>query len=179
MAEITIREAGLDDAEGMAAVHIASWQTSYTELVPAETLANLDVERRAALWRESLSKETKGKFDLVAETEEGKIVGFVSGGPAREMIEDFQGEVYAIYLLEAYKRQGIGRRLMEAAVRRLLDNGMGSMMLWVLKDNDSRGFYEQLGGIEMGKKQFEIGGKVLDGVGYGWEDAIVILEEKE
>ena len=43
-------------------------------------------------------------------------------------------------------------------------------MLWVLRDNPSRGFYEALGGRVVGEKMQEIGGVAVVEVAYGWDD---------
>ena len=51
----------------------------------------------------------------MAETGAGEIVGFASGGPIRSETAELLGteaEIFAIYLLDRVKRQGIGRRLM-------------------------------------------------------------------
>jgi GNAT superfamily N-acetyltransferase len=48
--------------------------------------------------------------------------------------------------LDAYQRQGLGRRLTAAAVNWLLQSGLSSMLVWVLADNPSRAFYGALGG---------------------------------
>ena len=45
------------------------------------------------------------------------------------------------------------------------------MLVWVLEDNPAaRGFYESLGGEELGRKTTTIGGRDLTEVSYGWRD---------
>jgi hypothetical protein len=44
------------------------------------------------------------------------------------------------------------------------------MMLWVLKENPTCRFYEHLGGKICAERTIELGGKVLDELGYGWRD---------
>jgi Acetyltransferase (GNAT) family. len=48
----------------------------------------------------------------VAENKSGKIVGFAAGGRERMGKYMYQGELFAIYILEEYQRQGIGRQLL-------------------------------------------------------------------
>ena len=168
---IHIREAEAGDETGITQVHIASWRSTYQGIVSDDTLANLDAERREKMWREMLTNPESSNFAFVAETGMGEVVGFASGGPESSGEEDFDGELYAIYILEEFQRQGIGRRLTQAIIRRLIDDGYYSMLLWVLKDNQgSRKFYEKMGGELVGEKQYEIGGELLDAVGYGWKD---------
>lgn len=47
---------------------------------------------------------------------------------------------------------------------------INSMVVFVLKDNISRLFYEALGGIEIDCIEIEIGGKKLTELVYGWKD---------
>lgn len=77
----------------------------------------------------------------------------------REGDPTYSGELYGIYLLAGRQRGGIGRRLVRRVAERLADEGMRSMLLWVLKENESaRGFYEARGGRCLREKTIEIGG---------------------
>src|SRR5262245_12243764 len=104
----TIRRAELADAEGIAQVHVDSWRTTYQGSMPDELLANLSVEERTEMWRRWLSNPDSPSFFYVAETD-GQVIGFAAGGPERTGHAVYQTEIYAIYLLQAYQGQGIGR----------------------------------------------------------------------
>jgi hypothetical protein len=53
------------------------------------------------------------------------------------------------------------------------------MLVWVLADNPSRGFYEQMGGRYVMEKEIVIGGdKPLQEVAYGWPDIGAILRRQ-
>jgi ribosomal protein S18 acetylase RimI-like enzyme len=78
--------------------------------------------------------------------------------------------LYALYLHPDYFRQGIGKQLVQTAARRLIQDGMSSMLAWVLVQNPSRKFYEALGGKYLYEKPIEIGGASLNEVAYGWPD---------
>ena len=78
--------------------------------------------------------------------------------------------MYAIYVLAQLQRRGIGARLTAAVVRRLVEQDIDSMLLWVLADNPSRGFYETLGGRRIREKATEVGGIEVIEVAYGWPD---------
>ena len=99
-------------------------------------------------------------------------MGWRWGGPERTNHPRYAGEVYILYLLPAYHRQGIGRLLTQAVVAWLIQSGMPSFLIRVLKANTSaRGFYEVLGGQLVLEEQIEEDGAVLDQVAYGWTDA--------
>lgn len=80
MTQAVVRGAGIEDAEGIAAVHVASWRETYRGMVPDAFLENLSVARRAAQWMGSLSDPLSVYLRaLVAELNE-QIVGFANYG---------------------------------------------------------------------------------------------------
>jgi GNAT superfamily N-acetyltransferase len=85
----------------------------------------------------------------------------------------------AIYILQAYQRQGIGRRLTAWIAERLAEAGMSSMLLWTLADSPYRRFYEVLGGKLVRETERNFGGVTLKLVGYGWSDVRAILASAE
>ncbi len=169
----TIRPATPDDAEGIARVHIGSWLTTYRGLMPDAVLDRLSVERQAEKWEASL--RTPRTSTVVAE-EDGQIVGFVSFGPEPGNDFRYQGELYAIYILQAYQRKGIGRLLVQAAAEGLLARSFPNMMLWVLSTNPARAFYEKLGGKFLRERIVEFNGVPLKEAAYGWTDLQCLLE---
>ncbi len=146
-----VRPARLADAEAIAAVHVATWRDAYAGLLPGEVLAGLDVDEWAERWHGRLAAPADGVFTLVFETE-GRIGGFVSGGPSRDQVAG--GEVFAIYVDPAGQGRGAGRRLLAAAVRCLAEGGFTAASLWVLAGNrPARGFYESQGWRSDGTEQ--------------------------
>ena len=78
-----------------------------------------------------------------------RVVGFVTGGPARHAGGRSglgEGEIETLYVLDDWRERGLGRRLMRAAAAHLAASGCKSAFVWVLRDNPSRWFYERLGG---------------------------------
>ncbi len=165
-----IRSAREEDAPGISRVHVDTWRTTYSGLIPEELLARLTYERRENQWRSVLSNPESAEWIYVAEDGDGQIVGFVSGGPERSGDADYKGELYAIYVLAAYQGKGIGRALTRVHVQRLLEAGFTSMLVWVLADNPACAFYEALGGQPVREKQETIGDVTLTEIGYGWTD---------
>ena len=106
-------------------------------------------------------------FVYVAETPGGEVVGFASAGPQREGDEMYKGEIYTLYLLQSYQKQGIGSLLFRACVTELHQSGMASLLVWVLAANPARKFYEAMGGKYLREK--EIGSHRLIDVAYGWK----------
>jgi len=165
-----IRLASPDDADGIAHVHVDSWRAAYKGIVPDAHLASLSYEQRAARWRDNFTMANRNTFVYVAEDVHGRIMGFTGGGPERDGDPNYSGELYALYLHPDYFRQGIGKQLVQTVAHRLIQDGMSSMLVWVLAQNPARAFYEALDGKYLYEKPVEIGGANLIEVAYGWPD---------
>lgn len=92
----TVRDARMEDAAGIARVHVRTWQAAYEHVFGREALAALTVEGRRAGWERILA-EPGSSITLVAE-EAGEVVGFAGGGPPRDQDLDpaRTAELYAI-----------------------------------------------------------------------------------
>jgi GNAT superfamily N-acetyltransferase len=136
----SIREAEVDDAEGLARVNVTSWQAAYPGLIDQAFLDSLDIRDRTQSWDRVL-RQSRGTV-LVAE-EGGIIVGFCAVGPA---IDVDWGEVFAIYVDPGRWGAGLGRDLLGVGERTLAEAGFWRAMLWVLGGNArARAFYERQG----------------------------------
>lgn len=173
--QTTIRKATSSDADGIARVHVESWQSTYPGILPEETLGNLSIENRAKAWQKTLQTLPEDHCIVVCENH-NEIVGFACGGPERGMHADYSGEVYAIYILEKAQGLGNGQRMLQNVAQSLLDFGLDSMLIWVAKENDSRFFYEALGGLAVAENSIEIHGTRVEEIGFGWLDVRSILE---
>jgi ribosomal protein S18 acetylase RimI-like enzyme len=180
MLNLRIRKAQPQDAPAIAKVHVESWRTTYAGIIASEFLAALSVEERERMWLEALSASPASVSLYVAETAEGEMVGFAAAGPEREGDTIYRGEVYAIYLLKNYHRQGIGSALFRACVQDLESRGFTSFLLWVLKANPACQFYQALGGKFLREKEAQFGSQQLIGIAYGWADTrnVVNAESK-
>jgi GNAT superfamily N-acetyltransferase len=177
---IHIRAATADDAYAIADVHVAAWRETYRGIVPEEYLAGLSVERRERMWSQILSDPAFTTGVFIATDDTGHVVGFASGGPrsaSGPAYAPYTGDLYAIYLLREAQGQGAGAALLRAVAAWLVERGMRSMLVWVLAENPSRGFYAAQGGMPVGEEEIEIGGKRLVEVAYGWPDVDMLVKE--
>jgi ribosomal protein S18 acetylase RimI-like enzyme len=168
-AAVTVRVATPDDAGPIARVHYQSWQTTYAGILPLDVIASRAGRKTEAVWRRRLSLATVGETTFVAERR-GEIVGFANCGDARHRLEGLEAEIYALYVLQAHQRRGVGRELVRACARHFVLHGHFGFYLWVLKANRARLFYETLGGEEMGEKSERLGLHSFSQVAYGWHD---------
>ena len=137
---MTIRAATVADATAIGEVHVRSWQAAYAGLIPADFLARLSAEARAASWARRIGD---GGPVLVAE-EDGVIAGFAAYGEAR---------LYALYLLPGYWGRSLGRALHDRVVEEMSGD---SAVLWVLSTNErAKAFYVRQGWVDDGATQTE------------------------
>lgn len=171
-----IRQANPTDAKQIALVHVDSWKSTYQGIIPDDYLRDLSYEKREQKWSITLSKEngTKEKV-FVAEDAKKKVIGFASGGPIRENVGPYQGELYCMYILFEFQKQGIGTRLFQNVVQYLVNLDLSNMLVWVLEDNPSSKFYEKRGGIKVKEKTCPIGDIDYKEVAYGWDDIEKLL----
>lgn len=175
--KMQIRKAHLEDAPAIARVHVDSWRQTYAGILSTEFLASLSYSRREEMWH-SLLSSSSDTVTFVAVTPSDQIVGFIAAGPEREGDPLYRGEIYAIYLLKEHWRKGLGSRLFVEAARDLRQRGYPALLVWVLKDNPSRRFYEALGGVYLREKDIQIGEQLLLEVAYGWKDTAQLLVQR-
>ncbi|HKA48489.1 MAG TPA: GNAT family N-acetyltransferase [Candidatus Dormibacteraeota bacterium] len=171
-----LRVATPADAPAIARVHVASWRTTYPGMLPDSYLAAMDVRDYTGRWARALSSPVSPGTVTVVE-EGGEIVGFASCGRQRDGHQPYEGELYAIYLLQEVQGRGHGRALVEGSAAALAGQRITSMVVWVLRDNaHARGFYERLGGAYLRKRELDFGfGVTAMEVSYLWADTLATL----
>ena len=162
---LTIRRADIEDADAIAHVQVESWKTTYGGIVPDAFLASLNQEERMRSWQEQI---LAGNISIFLAENEAGIVGFVAGGEIREKLDEYGAELYAIYLLREWQRQGVGRTLSLALASALQAKKFTSMLVWVLEQNPSVSFYGRLGAVQIARKAINIGGADLQELAFGW-----------
>jgi ribosomal protein S18 acetylase RimI-like enzyme len=168
-----VRPAEVEDAAAIAAVHVATWRSTYRGLLPDDFLDSLDESGYEERWRRILGEPASRVYVAAGGAQ---VVGFASGGRERAGEDGFSGELYAIYVVQEAQGRGHGRRLVQAVVGGLRELALEDMIVWVLRDNaGARRFYERLGGAYVRTQPITIGSALLQEVSYGWRslDAIV------
>jgi ribosomal protein S18 acetylase RimI-like enzyme len=143
---LEIRAPRIDDAAGAAAVHYQSWVSTYTPLLRHDQAGQLTLAERVAHWEWLLRRQPPHMGSLVA-VRSGAIVGLVEWeiGVADDLNV---GEIHAIHVAFEERGQGVGWRLLDAAVEALRGHGVRRAILWVVEDNvTARGFYQRQGWV--------------------------------
>jgi len=172
MTVFRIREACKTDFVGIAKVRVDTWRVAYKGIVPDDVLEGLSYQHTAERWREIFwEKKRPGVAVFVTENARKDIVGVAICGPEQSKEPAYQGEIYVLYVLPQYQKQGIGRALVAACVQHLRQQlAAETMLIWAMAESPYRRFYESLGGRVVREKSKEIGGKMILEAGYGWEE---------
>lgn len=164
---IRIRAAKRGDGRAIGRVHVESWRDTYAGVLPDSMLVRMKADAEGRKWEAAVQG---GDTVLVAENEDGDVVGFGNCGAARPFGLSFTGEVYTLYVLADYQGAGLGGRLLGALFGKLAAAGHRSAVIWVLEANPSRFFYEAMGGRRVAERAERLWNVNLPQAAYGWND---------
>lgn len=163
MDRFIIRQAGLEDAEAIIDVNLDTWAVAYEGIIDQTFIENRRANKLKAIAAYQDRFKDPETIVFVAEVD-GKVVGFANAGKERSGVYD--GEIYALYVLEAYHGIGIGMALLKRVKTLFHIQGKKTLLIWSLTANPYRGFYERMGGVEVKRKTLEIGAQNLEEIGY-------------
>jgi ribosomal protein S18 acetylase RimI-like enzyme len=169
---LPIRSASQGDATAIAEIKVAAWRTAYRLIVPDAVLDGLRVDVVRDKWL-AVRQSELAEQGIVA-SEQGCLVGYALFGPNRHQVEDFDGQLFELYVLPSHFGSGLAARLLDAALARLKAAGYSGVMLRVFEANArARRFYEKnrwtrIRGAEL---YDEIGGARLLTIAYGFHVA--------
>ncbi len=134
MSSYLVRPAIARDAKAIAEIHVATWQAAYKDLLPADYISEMSVEKRLAYWREAIEF---GEPQLLVATEDDKVVGFAGYDRSRDAnTRATVGEIWAIYVSPEHWGQGAGLALWDGARDGLKEEGCTQVTIWVLLNNE-------------------------------------------
>jgi ribosomal protein S18 acetylase RimI-like enzyme len=173
-----IRQARLGDARAIGRIEVETWRAAYAGMLPDRVLLRMSEQRQTASWAGFLRHRPGDVYVAEAEDGSGHLQGFGNCGPQRDPAFAFGGEVYTLYVLPDAQGTGLGRQLLLALFARLVDCGHRSALVWVVRANPARFFYERLGGKLTMHRPIPVGGHPVDAAGYGWSDLRTVLERE-
>lgn len=127
-----------------------SWEETYRGLMPDSILDNRSLER----WEKRARENPENKYIALCN---GKIVGIIGLLPkARDFVSDKNsGEIVALYVLKDYQKQGVGKALLNEAIKSMEPK---NITLFVLKGNENAiEFYKHMKFEFTGKEIFDNG----------------------
>ncbi|WP_448856358.1 N-acetyltransferase family protein [Corynebacterium camporealensis] len=156
MTALSIRRAGVEDAEALVALSKETFTETFGHLYAPEDLASflesaydlgkhkrLLADADYAVWLLELGDNT---------------VGYVLAGPCSlpyEKVQETDGEIKRLYILSDYQAGGYGARLMNTAL-----GWLGEKTIWLGVWSENYGaqrFYNRYGFSKVGECYFEVG----------------------
>lgn len=169
-----IRKANQSDIEIIVDINIQTWLTTYAGIIDNAILERFAQSRQKRIDRD-LEYYESGDYKLKHEERalamvDNQEVGFITYGPCRQakayQLKD-TGEIYAIYVLADYQKSGVGKALLDYAFNELKRQyNYTAVLIWALKDNPFRRFYEKNGGQKAFHKPLLLAHKTYTEVGY-------------
>ena len=167
---LTIREAEPSDAAQIAQVNHEAWLSTYRGILTEAYLESRSLDDQVQIWQSTLAQPSPSENRFVA-LAGSQVIGYCGGGRNPDTRSPFQSELFGIYLLQEYQRQGVGHQLVHVLARWLQKQGSKSMLVWVMDKNPYRRFYEKIGGELLDQtRDVDYGGAKLTVVSYGWTD---------
>lgn len=149
-----IRKRKIDDCKDIAHIITISWRETYRGVINDNFLDNMPNTEEARVQRAIQNFDEKNNHQYVLEVD-NKVVGFVKVCKATENIPDC-GEIQALYIINGYKGNGYGRKLVNIGIKELKEMGYKSMIIGCLEGNPTNNFYTHLGGKIIKKRVFSI-----------------------
>ncbi len=132
---VSVRDARPDDAEAIAAVHVAAWEYAYRGELPDDAIDSR-APKRADYWRACLGELTEAEAVLVV-VEDGVVRGFAHCTPSSEAGTDPKREALwrSLYIDPAAIGGGLAHRLRMAGLERLSELGYETVAFWTVASN--------------------------------------------
>jgi ribosomal protein S18 acetylase RimI-like enzyme len=164
-----IRRATQSDLKGIATIHIESWKDSYSDVLPAEFLAEQIDRDLAQHWSEIQIQNE----DVVLVAEEDSLVGFVAVWCRPIPFID------NLHVIPSHRSKKLGVALIKAAAKELINKGHNAAYLWVFESNEKAiSFYERLGGVQKEQARKTVFGYEVLSRKIEWDDLAVICENQ-
>ena len=165
---MTVRLARPSDADAVARIHVDVWRDTYAGLLPDAVLLRMSERRERGGWTGAM---LRGENVVVAEDDNGRVVGFGSCGPNRLQQVAADGEVYTLYVATDHQGRGHGSGLMRCMFALLSEDSAKRVVVWVLRENPARFFYEAIGGRRVAERDERLWGSVVSQTAYLWDRA--------
>ncbi len=170
-----IRDAVIGDSPAIAQIQVDSYRTAYAGMFPQTYLNHFTCAEQEQDWQATIGSDARD-IVLVAASEGNGVIGYALTRSGVGIHLGYDSEVVALHVRSIYQRQGTGRALLCAALERLEERGCRSVMLWTLRDNRVREWYEGLNGQLIDEKQYDVDGWDIIEAAYGWENLSSLLQ---
>jgi GNAT superfamily N-acetyltransferase len=173
---LILRPGHPDDAELIAALHIASWRETYRGLLPDRYLRNEIAQERRTYWLAKLAGLGEDGFLRIAEdpdAKEGESVGFVyaerQAAPAARIAARPRVLVDNLHVLPHRQGTGAGKAMLAAVETWARAQGASELYLHAM-DGNRRAieFYRRQGWLHTGTEAHTIAGTAVTALNFSF-----------
>jgi GNAT superfamily N-acetyltransferase len=170
----------------MGRVMVEAWLTAHRGQVPDavwhKRVNEWTPEVSARAWARTFAERSEGHHPrdvlLVADDAADDLIALAFATEADDDTSGSVAEIVVLYVLPERQGQGIGRLLLMEAGKELAALGFTKLHIGVLTANlPARGFYEAMGGHEIGQRSIDEEGYLLPGTVYAWTDIAALTSE--
>ncbi len=173
--KFVLRNANINDIEGLAVCYCNCMLDTYQSIIPSEALEEINIQKAVKKFRNEFVEQIadSDKSIFIIENEDRSITGFSIAGAAKtrsaKTIGD--GEIFLLHVDPEHQGYGLGKALMLANARWLISRGLFTGGVWVHEANDiGIRFCEDLGARMCGKKRKSKNNYTHNLVAMCWED---------
>ena len=147
----------------MAHVQLVTWQSAYSDLLPADAL-DLPLEQVAAIWLNAIEAPPSPRHRVLVALEQTDLVGFAASQPSDEVPDAV--ELSELLVEPRWGRRGHGSRLLAASVDHWRGDEVSLAVAWAFEAD-----------IVMAKF-LESAGWALDGMGRGLDTGPRVVHQR-
>jgi GNAT superfamily N-acetyltransferase len=147
-ADVSVRVAWADDAVAMGRVQVATWRSSYADVLPSDVLDALDADAFAEQWRTSIARPREARQRVLVALDRATVRGFAATTPATDADANpgKDGEIAEFIVDPGHRHVGHGSRLLHAVVDTLRSDSFARATIWLSStDDDLRRFLTDQG----------------------------------
>lgn len=148
--EATIRALGAEEAAARAGELAALLADAVAHGASVNFMAGLTEAEAAAFWRGQIAGIAKGGRTLIVAERGGRIVGTAVLTPAWQPNAPHRAEISKMLVHSSMRRQGLGRRLLEAAEAAARAQGRTLLLLDTAGGSAGEALYRRCGWTEYG-----------------------------
>lgn len=158
-----IRKGKINDADKIAKIKIDNWRKTYKNIFPDDYLENLNLEKEVEKYKNGYNKR-----NIITYEKNEEIIAYCYyGNRNEEKLQEYTGEIFAIYVKNDSQERGVGTELLQNAIRDLKKSHK-KIMVWCAKENyRAIKFYKKNGLAIIDEEIEKIGGKNVEKVALG------------
>ncbi len=150
-----IRKSNKEDCKTIAHLVTVSWNETYRNIVNDEFLNNMINTEEIRYKNSYNSFNEKENHQYVLEVNDN-IVGFIKVIHSSDIEYNNCAEIQALYILEGYKKNGFGKKLIDKAKQEAKNMGFNNILIGCLEKNSANKFYTSIGAKLVKTREFNL-----------------------